>query len=221
MFPCIFSIKVNFSTRTSCEFVGVLHWILIRSLEFLAPLRTLKWHQLHFLYWNFIVPAWPHFFVLHMFSLLWAASLPRCAQGIRQSAVFVFPAVPPCAGHPRDKAAFLPQDKAALLAQGTRAPFPDRKLPQSVAALCWEVCRVLLSPLTQQDGEHPAMGSDMGHGHRGGQWLHTGQCETSLSCSGKTKSSGKQRKGKVNISVCKTRLSPALKASTWSSICSC
>lgn len=212
MFPCIFSIKVNFSTRTSCEFVGVLHWILIWSLEFLALLRMLKWHQLHFLYWNFIVPAWPHFFVLHMFSLLWAASLLRCAQRIRKSRVFVFLAallVPPCAGHPSDKAAFLPQDKAALLAQGTRAPFPVEKLPRA-----WQLC----AERTWHAKQGPLLSSgreevecmlpwgvtwlwDSGDHTEGGQWPHSGQCETSLSHSGKGKGSGKQRKGKVSISV--------------------
>lgn len=74
----------------------------------------------------------------HVLSLVSCLSAAVCSgnQAKRCVCVPYSPAVPPCAGHPRDKAAFLPQDKAALLAQGTRAPFPVRKLPHSVAALC-------------------------------------------------------------------------------------
>lgn len=167
--------KLIFPQEQVVSFVGVLHWILIRSLEFLALLRMLKWHQLHFLYWNLIVPAWPHFFVLHMFSLLWAASLPWCAQRIRKSGVFVFLVallVPPWARHPSDKASFLAQDKAALLAQGTRAPFPVQTFPRA-----WQLCaerswHAGSSPSLwpSSSGEHAAMGSGMAVGQWGPGW---------------------------------------------------
>lgn len=123
--------------------------------------------------------------------------------------------VPPCAGHPSDKATFLPQDKAALLAQRTRAPFPVEKLPHRVAALCLRgpsvLSRVLLFPLAEQEWSACCHGSDTAMGQRGpGEASDRTQDNVKPSRSGKGKRSGKQRKGKVSMSVWETRLSPAL-----------
>lgn len=222
MFPCIFSIKVNFSTRTTCEFVGVLHWILIQSLEFLALLRTLKWHQLHFLYWNFIVPAWPHFFVLHMFSL-W---LPLCRGVLRESGREVcLCSLQPCLSLPEPGTQvitvhFSPRTKQHCWLKGQGHLFKFKSFPtvwQVGAERSW---RVPLFPLAEQEWGACCHGEWHGCGTAG-----TGVARDCTQDSGKSdkkkKRSGKQRKGKVSISVSKTRLSPVLEDSTWSSICFC
>lgn len=68
--------------------------------------------------------------------------------------------VPPCAGHPSDKAAFLSQDKAALLAQRRRAPFPVERGPGVLS-------RVLLFPLAEQEWSACCHGSDTAVGQQG------------------------------------------------------
>lgn len=109
--------------------------------------------------------------------------------------------VPPCAGHPSDKAAFLPQDKAALLAQRTRAPFPVEKLPHRVAALCLRgpsvLSRVLLFPLAEQEWSACCHGSDTAMGQRGpGEASDRTQDNVKPSCLAQGREKGVESRGR-------------------------
>lgn len=201
--------------------MGDLHWILIRSLEFLAPLGTLKWHQLHFLYWNFIVAAWPHFFVLRIFSLLWAASLPQCTvHEYHEKLCVCIPYSPACLSLCRApewwSCISSSRTKHHCWLKGREHLCQPRGFPaaQRLCAARELVCQAGSSSfLRRSRGVECVLlgwqGCGTG-GTKGGQLLQAEHCETVLSGSGKGKGSGKRGKRKGCISGWETRLSPAL-----------
>lgn len=78
-------------------------------------------------------------------------------MSIMKSCMFVFLVAllaPPCAGHPGDKAAFLPPGQSSVVGSGDEGTFVAKRVPHSTAALCCEgpgvTSSVLLFPPEEQ-----------------------------------------------------------------------
>lgn len=125
-------------------------------------------------------------------------------MSIMKSCMFVFLVAllaPPCAGHPGDKAAFLPRGQSSVVGSGDEGTFVAKRVPHSTAALCCEgpgvTSSVLFPPEEQRSGVCAAGLTCLRDSRDQGRAVVVGR---TLSCFPWGREGGVERKRKGSIS---------------------